>query len=83
VVVRDASPARRKEMLHTRRWLVEQMEGSRTATIEGEVKKIIADWGERGELELLDFFSELTHLTSNGVPDRVKFREQLDCRFAH
>ncbi len=30
----------------------------------GEVKKIIADWGDEGEIELLDFFSELTIYTS-------------------
>ena len=52
------------------------------ATIENEVKKIIADWGDEGEIELLDFFSELTIYTSTACLIGLKFREQLDSRFA-
>ena len=81
-VVFDASPERRKEMLHNSALRGEQMKGH-AATIEGEVKKIIADWGDEGEIELLDFFSELTIYTSTACLIGLKFREQLDGRFAH
>ena len=81
-VVFDASPERRKEMLHNSALRGEQMKGH-AATIEGEVKKMIADWGDEGEIELLDFFSELTIYTSTACLIGLKFREQLDSRFAH
>ena len=80
-VVFDASPERRKEMLHNSALRGEQMKGH-AATIENEVKKIIADWGDEGEIELLDFFSELTIYTSTACLIGLKFREQLDSRFA-
>ncbi len=80
-VVFDASPERRKEMLHNSALRGEQMKGH-AATIEGEVKKMIADWGPQGEIELLDFFSELTIYTSTACLIGLKFREQLDHRFA-
>src|ERR1700736_6695655 len=80
-VVFDASPERRKEMLHNSALRGEQMKGH-AATIEGEVKRMIADWGDSGEIELLDFFSELTIYTSTACLIGKKFREQLDGRFA-
>ena len=80
-VVFDADPERRKEMLHNTALRGEQMKGH-AATIENEVKKIIADWGDEGEIELLDFFSELTIYTSTACLIGLKFREQLDSRFA-
>ena len=81
-VVFDASPERRQEMLHNSALRGEQMKGH-AATIEGEVKKMIADWGDEGEIELLDFFAELTIYTSTACLIGLKFREQLDSRFAH
>ena len=80
-VVFDASPERRKEMLHNSALRGEQMKGH-AVTIEGEVKKMIANWGDEGEIELLDFFSELTIYTSTACLIGLKFREQLDHRFA-
>ena len=68
-------------MLHNTALRGEQMKGH-AATIESEVKKIIADWGDEGEIELLDFFSELTIYTSTACLIGLKFREQLDRRFA-
>ncbi|OFJ53200.1 cytochrome P450 [Mycolicibacterium grossiae] len=81
-VVFDADPERRAEMLHNTALRGEQMKGH-AATIENEVKKMIADWGPQGEIELLDFFSELTIYTSTACLIGLKFREQLDSRFAH
>jgi sterol 14-demethylase len=77
----DASPERRKEMLHNAALRGEQMKGHAT-TIENEVRRITADWGDEGEIDLLDFFAELTIYTSSACLIGRKFREQLDSRFA-
>jgi len=53
------------------------------ATIEREVRRMIADWGSDGHVDLLDFFSELTIYTSTACLIGSKFREQLDSRFAN
>lgn len=81
-VVFDASPERRKEMLHNSALRGEHMKGH-AATIEDQVRGMIADWGDEGEIDLLDFFSELTIYTSTACLIGVKFRNQLDSRFAH
>jgi sterol 14-demethylase len=78
----DASAERRKEMLHNAALRGEQMKGH-AATIENEVRRMIAGWGEGGEIDLLDFFAELTIYTSSACLIGTKFREELDCRFAH
>jgi sterol 14alpha-demethylase len=80
-VVFDASPERRKEMLHNAALRGEQMKGHAT-TIESEVRRVIADWGDEGEIDLLDFFAELTIYTSSACLIGTKFRNQLDGRFA-
>ncbi|MBV8348814.1 MAG: cytochrome P450, partial [Mycolicibacterium sp.] len=81
-VVFDADPERRKEMLHNAALRGEQMKGHAT-TIEGEVRRMIAGWGDQGEIDLLDFFAELTIYTSSACLIGRKFRNQLDSRFAH
>jgi len=81
-VVFDASPERRKEMLHNSALRGEHMKGH-AVTIEGEVRKMVADWGDEGEIDLLDFFAELTIYTSTACLIGLKFRNQLDSRFAH
>jgi len=81
-VVFDASPERRKEMLHNSALRGDHMK-SHAATIENEVRRMIADWGEAGEIDLLDFFAELTIYTSSACLIGRKFRNQLDSRFAH
>ncbi|WP_375481705.1 cytochrome P450 [uncultured Mycobacterium sp.] len=80
-VVFDASPERRKEMLHNAALRGEQMKGHAT-TIEREVRRMIAGWGDTGEIDLLDFFAELTIYTSTACLIGKKFRDQLDYRFA-
>ena len=55
-VVFDADPERRAEMLHNTALRGEQMKGH-AATIENEVKKIIADWGDEGEIFFFYFLS--------------------------
>jgi sterol 14-demethylase len=80
-VVFDVDPERRKEMLHNQALRGEQMKGH-AATIEHEVRRMIADWGDDGEIDLLDFFAELTIYTSSACLIGTKFREELDSRFA-
>lgn len=81
-VVFDADPERRKEMLHNSALRAEQMRGH-AGTIENEVNRMPASWGEEGEIDLLDFFAELTIYTSSACLIGVKFRDELDSRFAH
>ena len=80
-VVFDASPERRKEMLHNSALRGDHMK-SHAATIEREVRRMIQNWGDEGEIDLLDFFSELTIYTSTACLIGAKFRDQLDSRFA-
>ncbi|KAA1248611.1 cytochrome P450 [Mycobacterium simiae] len=81
-VVFDASPERRKEMLHNSALRGEHMR-SHASTIEREVRRMVENWGEEGEIDLLDFFAELTIYTSTSCLIGTKFRNQLDSRFAH
>jgi sterol 14-demethylase len=81
-VVFDTDPERRKEMLHNAALRGEQMKGHAT-TIENEVRRMLATWGDEGEIDLLEFFAELTIYTSSACLIGTKFREELDDRFAH
>ncbi|WP_067531733.1 cytochrome P450 [Nocardia crassostreae] len=81
-VVFDAPPERRKEMLHNSALRAEQMRGH-AATIAREVDRMVARWGDEGEIDLLEFFAELTIYTSSACLIGTKFREELDGRFAH
>lgn len=80
-VVFDASPERRKEMLHNSALRGDHMR-SHAATIEREVRRMVENWGDSGEIDLLEFFAELTIYTSTACLIGRKFREQLDSRFA-
>lgn len=80
-VVFDASPERRKEMLHNSALRGEQMKGH-AATIAREVEDLVAGWGDEGEIDLLEFFAELTIYTSSACLIGKKFRDELDGRFA-
>ncbi|MEV6429531.1 cytochrome P450 [Nocardia sp. NPDC051463] len=80
-VVFDASPERRKEMLHNQALRGEQMRGH-AATIEREVRRMLARWDDEGEIDLLDFFAELTIYTSSACLIGTRFRDELDDRFA-
>ncbi len=83
-VVFDADPERRAEMLHNTALRGEQMKGH-AATIENEVRRMIEkNWGgDEGEIDLLEFFAELTIYTSTACLIGLKFRNQLDSRFAN
>lgn len=80
-VVFDAPPERRKEMLHNQALRGEQMRGH-AQTIDAEIARVVAGWGDEGEIDLLDFFAELTIYTSSACLIGKRFRDQLDHRFA-
>lgn len=80
-VVFDASPERRKEMLKTQALRGEQMKGH-AATIEAEIERMVAAWGDEGEIDLLDWFAELTIYTTSSCLIGKPFRDELDSRFA-
>ena len=62
-------------MLHNQALRDEQMRGH-AETIEHEVEQMVADWGDEGEIDLLDWFAELTIYTSSACLIGLKFRER-------
>jgi sterol 14-demethylase len=81
-VVFDAPPERRREMLHNQALRDKFMRGH-AETIAAQVSGMTADWGDTGEIDLLDWFAELTIYTSSACLIGRKFRDQLDARFSH
>jgi sterol 14-demethylase len=80
-VVFDATPEQRREALHNQALKGSFLKGH-AATIAAEVDRMTAEWGDEGEIDLLDWFAELTIYTSSACLIGRKFREQLDGRFA-
>ncbi|GAA4672160.1 cytochrome P450 [Nocardioides nanhaiensis] len=81
-VVFDASPEERQQMLKNQALRGDMMRGH-AATIEREIRRMVAPWGEEGEIDLLDFFAELTIYTTSACLIGTPFREELDSSFAH
>lgn len=80
-VVFDASPERRREMLHNQSLRDKYMRGH-AQTIAREVERMVANWGDSGEIDLLDWFAELTIYTSTSCLIGPRFRETLNRRYA-
>jgi sterol 14-demethylase len=80
-VVFDASPERRREMLHNQALRDKFMRGH-AATIAHEVEQMVAAWDDEGEIDLLDWLAELTIYTSSACLIGPRFRRELDIRFA-
>jgi sterol 14alpha-demethylase len=80
-VVFDAPPERRREMLHNQALRDKFMRGH-AATIADEVQRMVAGWSDQGEIDLLDWFAELTIYTSSACLIGKRFREELDKTFA-
>jgi len=80
-VIFDASPERRREMLHNQALRDKFMRGH-AATIAAEVERMVAEWDDEGEIDLLDWFAELTIYTSSSCLVGKRFRNQLTGRFA-
>ena len=81
-VVFDAPPERRKEALRNQSLRDKQMRGH-AEVIAAETERMAARLGEQGELDLLDFFAELTIYTSSACLIGQPFREELTPEFAH
>ncbi|NMO02137.1 cytochrome P450 [Gordonia sp. TBRC 11910] len=75
-VVFDTSPERRSEMLHNQALKGAHMK-QHAITIPDEVERMIAEWGDAGEIDLLEFFGELTLYTSSSCLIGRKFRDEL------
>ncbi|MEO9224296.1 MAG: cytochrome P450, partial [Acidimicrobiales bacterium] len=80
-VVFDAPPERRREMLHNQALRDKFMRGH-AATIQTEIDDMVAGWSTAGEIDLLDWFAELTIYTSSACLIGKRVRDQLDRRFA-
>lgn len=80
-VVFDASAERRREMLHNQSLRDKFMRGH-AETISDEINRMVAGWDDSGEIDLLDFFAELTIYTSTSCLIGKKFREELDRSYA-
>ena len=80
-VVFDASPEERRKALHNQALRDKFMRGH-AETIAAEVERMVARSPEGGDIDLLDWFAELTIYTSSACLIGKRFREQLDHRFA-
>ena len=80
-VVFDASPEERQQMLKNQALRGDMMRGH-AATIEAEINRMVSQWGDEGEIDLLDWFAELTIYTTSSCLIGKPFREELDARFA-
>ena len=85
-VVFDAPPEQRKQALRNQALRGDMMRGH-AATIEREIRRMIEPWyaldaGESVEIDLLDFFAELTIYTTSACLIGKRFREDIDNRFA-
>ncbi len=64
----------------------DMMRGHAT-TIEREINRMVGQWGatdeQSGEVDLLDWFAELTIYTTSACLIGTPFREELDASFAH
>ncbi|MEP9364048.1 cytochrome P450 [Nocardioides sp. CN2-186] len=80
-VVFDASPEERQQMLKNQALRGDMMRGH-AATIEAEINRMVGQWGDEGEIDLLDWFAELTIYTTSACLIGKPFREELDGRFA-
>ncbi len=80
-VIFDASPERRREMLHNQALRDKFMRGH-AATNADEVERMVAGWDDEGDIDLLDWLAELTIYTSSACLVGKRFRQELDKRFA-
>jgi sterol 14-demethylase len=81
-VVFDATPEQRKQALRNQSLRDSFMRGH-AEVIASEAERMVRSWGEEGEIDLLDFFAELTLYTSSACLIGREFREELTPEFAH
>jgi sterol 14-demethylase len=75
-VVFDATPEQRKQALRNQSLRDKQMRGH-AEVIAAETERMLERLGPEGEIDLLDFFSELTIYTSSACLIGRQFREEL------
>jgi sterol 14alpha-demethylase len=75
-VVFDGTPEQRKQALRNQSLTAKFMKGH-AESISVEVRRMMDGLGESGEIDLLDFFSELTIYTSSACLIGKEFREEL------
>jgi sterol 14-demethylase len=75
-VVFDATPEQRKQALRNQSLKADFMKGH-AETIAAEVRRMMDKLGDRGEIDLLDFFAELTIYTSSACLIGKQFREEI------
>jgi sterol 14-demethylase len=80
-VVFDASPEERRKALHNQALRDKFMRGH-AETIAAEVERMVEQTPDGADIDLLDWFAELTIYTSSACLIGPRFREQLDGRFA-
>lgn len=80
-VVFDASPEERRRALHNQSLRDKFMRGH-AATITAEIERMVADWDDEGEIDLLDWTAELFIYTSTSCLIGTRFREELDATVA-
>lgn len=79
-VVFDATPEQRKQAMRNSSLRDAQMRGHAEVIAE-EVERAIASWGDSGEIDLLDFFAELTIYTSSACLIGREFRQELSAEY--
>jgi sterol 14-demethylase len=75
-VVFDGTPEQRKQALRNQSLTAKFMKGH-AESISQEVRRMMDGLGDEGEIDLLDFFSELTIYTSSSCLIGKEFREEL------
>jgi sterol 14-demethylase len=80
-VVFDATPEQRQQALRNSSLRDKMMRGH-AQVIADETERMIASWGQSGEIDLLDFFAELTIYTSSACLIGKPFREELTAEYA-
>ncbi len=79
-VVFDGTPEQRKQALRNQSLTAKFMQGH-AETIASEVERMMATLDDEGEIDLLDFFAELTMYTSSACLIGKEFREELTSEY--
>ena len=72
----DGTPEQRRQAMRNQS-LRDKMMRTHAETIAAETRRMMAKLGDEGEIDLLDFFSELTLYTSSACLIGKEFREEL------
>ncbi len=79
-VVFDASPEQRRQAMKNQS-LKDKMMRGHAEVIAGETRRMMDRLGEQGEIDVLDFFAELTVYTSSACLIGREFREELTAEY--